>query len=133
MQWSLSKVKTHENDKLVFHTWETFLTVLYGLVSGSYANKVAPPRFIIIKDVQLDMWNLQNEKQRERSKQREKKKTRDIKEPPTKWDNISNLCEIILKRIQTMCNIFMNLNVQSKNTDASYKKEKDFSRDKFWA
>lgn len=52
-QWSLSKEKT-QNDKLIFYTLETFVTVFYGLVSGSYANKVAPPRLIIMKDVQYD-------------------------------------------------------------------------------
>lgn len=50
----LVKRENSKNDKLIFYTLETSVIVFYGLVSGSYANKVAPPRLIIIKDVQLD-------------------------------------------------------------------------------
>lgn len=45
---------------------ETSVTVFYGLISGSYANKVASSRLIIIKDIQFDKWNPQEETERER-------------------------------------------------------------------
>lgn len=67
IQWTLSKEKTREkNDKLVFHTLKTSVTMFYGLVSGSYANKVASSRLIIIKDIQFDKWNPQEETETER-------------------------------------------------------------------
>lgn len=75
----LVKRENSKNDKLIFYTMETFVTVFYGLVSGSY---VIPPRLIIIKDVQLDKQNPQEETERERNGDREN--TRDIKESPTK-------------------------------------------------
>lgn len=49
----LVKRENSKNDKSIFYTLETFGIVFYGLVCD-YANKVVPPRLIIIKDVQLD-------------------------------------------------------------------------------